>query len=336
MTGAGFRTAAGLLVGVIISGLEVNSLPLGGLSRRDQVSVIGPMVAAWCASAVTVSHVAYSLEPRLSPRRFAVVMALVLVGLSVAVEALMALVGGFGFGIQAFAGATPDRLGLFLHTLWMHALYGGLAVTGLALTHREQRMQAVLNHAVVAARQSKARLDAAAARELRGQIQPERLAGLIEELRARYAQDLNHGDRLLERLTDFLRAAMPSVRTGTSTLAQELETLEAYGRLMAEVDPTAAPWTIRQIGHMPDLPFPPLVLLPAVEALAADGPLDVWLHGETDGFALDLTAAGELPDEVAERLRAALRSVFGKRAALWIEDARVTITLSQPVLARTA
>ena len=326
------RTGAGLLLGVIVSGLELNSLPLAGLPLADQVAAVVPMVLVWCGSAVIVAHLAYALEPRLSTGRFAMAMAVSFVVLSLASEWLLRTLAGFGFGMQAFLRVEPDRLGLVLHTLWQHFLYGVLAVTALALSRRGARMQAVLSHAVVAARQSEARMQAAAAQDLRGQIQPERLTRLIDELRVRYDQDLDSGDRLLERLTDFLRAAMPSVRSGTATLGQELDTLEAYGRLMAEVSPDAAVWTFNRPRSVPNLPFPALVLLPAAEAMAeaGGGRLDVRVRVEGPAVELQIASGGgRLPSEFSERLRASLRSVFADRATMAAEGPRLWIMMRQ-------
>ena len=78
------------------------------------------------------------------------------------------------------------------------------------------------------------------------------------------------------------------------------------------------------------------MLLPAAEAMAAGGPLDVRLDVEAGGFVLEMNGVEAAADDLAERLRAALRSLFGQRAGMWAEGRGLTITLSQPVLVRTA
>jgi hypothetical protein len=84
---------------------------------------------------------------------------------------------------------------------------------------------------MIAARRSEAALAQASARTLRGQLQPERLAEFVTAVRIRYQRDLAHGDLLLERLTDYLRAAMPAIRSGQVSPAAERETALCLRRL---------------------------------------------------------------------------------------------------------
>jgi hypothetical protein len=62
-------------------------------------------------------------------------------------------------------------------------------------------------------------------------MQPERLAEFVTAVRIRYQHDLAHGDLLLERLTDYLRAAMPGIRSGHLSPASERETARCLRRL---------------------------------------------------------------------------------------------------------
>ena len=310
----------------MVAALQINMLPLAGLSPGVLVEAVAWMVLMWCLSGVVLIHAALWLEPRVSAPCYFLALTCVAVVLS-------AVVVGTAGGpyLTQFVGII-DTLGVFAHILWEHLLFGGIGVAALRTMQRDARTREILAHAAIAAQEGEARLKAAAARQLRGQVQPERLVRLVEELKRRYDVDLDRGDRLLERITDFLRAAMPSVRTGVSTLTEELATLAAYGRLLQESD-GGGPWCLPPGRDVPGLAFPPLILLPAADALSClGGGVDVRVRQGPGYLDLGLGASGpspgaSLPVTLADRLRASLYGVFNERASIRVGATNICIRL---------
>jgi hypothetical protein len=62
---------------------------------------------------------------------------------------------------------------------------------------------------------------------------------------------------------------MPGVRNGRSTLADEINLARAYVDLLADLEPYRSHWTVVAPSPIPELPFPPLLLLPLLDRMAA-------------------------------------------------------------------
>jgi hypothetical protein len=159
----------------------------------------------------------------------------------------------------------------------------------------------------------------------------------MAEVQRRYASDAAGADRLLEQLVNFLRRAMPGVRNGTSTLAAEVKLARAHARLIAEVDLQHTIWRIRVEPGLGELPFPPLLLLPVLDALAA-----ACAPGSTCALTLERTGGADssvqasgfllrlygpisvphwLPEALERRLRVGLGAVLGHAWSLLLGDA---------------
>lgn len=309
----------GLLWGQFVMPADAAFLPLGP-PWLPAVSMT--IYLCWCVSGLVFGLSDLLLADRVKP----VLAPLVLAGLALPLTLIQVSL------IEITARFThtpaPSLDAAFLHVLWLHLVFGGLALATLAFYRRAARIRSVLTQAVVAGRRNEAHLRGAAARDLRGQVPPERLLAWIGELEQRYAVDRARGDRLLARMTQFLRAAMPSVRTGRATLASELAAIDAYGRLMHELEPALGSWPLRLDDPPPDVDFPPLILLPTVEALsvATGAGVAVRLTCGDSQANLRLMGAraappGWLAPEKEQRLRLNLRDMFGPAAALAVTAA---------------
>ena len=114
---------------------------------------------------------------------------------------------------------------------------------------------------------------------------------------------------------------MPGVRSGRSTLTAELALVQSYASLWAELDPRRAGWRISIDAPVPDLPFPPLLLLPVLDQMPG-GCLSV--KREADRIMLSIDGpieAGWLPPALAYRLRVGLRATCGESWTLSVNDA---------------
>ena len=117
------------------------------------------------------------------------------------------------------------------------------------------------------------------------------------------------------------------MRSGSSTLAAELDLVRGYVDLVTALDRTGPRWRLIVNGALPPIAFPRVWLLPLMDALAptaGDAPLDLRVHADRAGrmtIALD-APPGAAPDaELRFRLEVALRTTFGDGWELRIADA---------------
>jgi hypothetical protein len=225
----------------------------------------------------------------------------------------------------------------YLYDSTASLLTGGLFMLGCVFSLRSEHTRTLLGQAEIARGQTEALLSEAELQTLRGHVDPALLLRVMAEVQRRYAGDAAGADRLLEQLVNFLRRAMPGVRTGTSTLAAEVKLARAHARLVAEVEPQHTTWRIRVEPGLAELPFPPLLLLPVLDALAAacpPGSACALTIGRADEAAPSAAASAVmlrldgpaiaprwLPEALERRLRVGVGAVFGHAWSLHVGDA---------------
>jgi hypothetical protein len=223
---------------------------------------------------------------------------------------------------------------LATYLLWINTFYGGLYVVGYIATRRSARARRRLSEFRLARNEADLILREARVNAYRGQLQPKVLLEALAALKERYGRDPVEGDRLFDGLIAFLRAAMPSVRGGFSTLGAELETVLSYAALRRLLDVSGPYWRVDIPAIAPALPFPSLILLPALDGLGT-------MLGEADILSLTVVSeAGivtlrlsanrptQLPIDIDRRLRGGLRLTFGSAAQVSAgRDLPLTITL---------
>lgn len=236
------------------------------------------------------------------------------------------------------------------YLLWTVLVYGSLFIVWWIAAERAEATRRLLADAQLARRRGEAELDQARLLALRGRVDPAMVLDVMADVQRRYRDDPAAGDRLLDLLVAFLRCAMPAVRSGTSTLAGEVALVRAWSALMRERDPQRAAWQVLAPESLPDLSFPPLLLLPILEQLGGGAPravllLRVALVG--DAATLEVHAHADAPDPAESlvfRLRVGLQAAHGTRWTLALRDAAaadgarlaVTIPLHDPPAGATA
>jgi Histidine kinase len=150
-------------------------------------------------------------------------------------------------------------------------LFGGLGVFVYARMHRARRMQAELDRAE--------RQRAATAGELlrsrllasQAQVSPTFLFDTLRCIEDRYARDHAAGDRLIDDLIAFLRAALPQLRGAGTTLAREAALADAYLRIVAHRGDARVAYTVDVPPELADRAFPPMLILPLLEDFVQSG-----------------------------------------------------------------
>jgi len=300
----------GLLWGVASTAVE-SALALGHVRGAEVTGFLLRTLVAWCTTGVVLASVLTFFGHRAGSTAIALACAVAVAGLSV------------NTGNRRADEIKADGL----HVLWGGLFYGGLFVLAYRLNARSERIRGVLARAEIARQRSETVLSAEQLKVLQGQVDPAFLLRVMTEVENRYGRDQDGVDRLLDALVGFLRDAMPGVRSGASTLLAELGLVRAYARVLAELEPGRGRWRIHVPAVAPDVPFPPLLMLPVLDRLAL---------GATQGIVLELRLAdgrcildlhraepchhGWLGSELDYRLRVGLRATLGDAWSLDIRD----------------
>ena len=208
-------------------------------------------------------------------------------------------------------------------------LYGAAAVT-IMLDRREAVRARDRMHAAelerIAARRRSAESDLQA---LQARVEPQFLFRTLAEVARLYGRDTAQGERTLDELIAYLRAAMPRTRDTSSTLGQELQLARAYleiatiisgGRLTHHVEAPPEAESVR---------LPPMILLPLLDdavsrtALLDAGPRAVRVRVALDGAKLELEVAHTADTTHASGDDEIRATIGGRIEALYGADASV-------------
>jgi hypothetical protein len=307
----------GLLWGlVVVLAVSLNQ-PVGDLNLSDLRRWLASLAIIWCATGLIWSMGCKIAEER---RRPVLIMPAVFGG-AWAVSMLAAYAPLIPQG--AYAPGDFGRLAhlpvfdLSVYSLWINLFYGGLYTLGFFATRRTLRLRRRLAELRLARSQAEAKLRETRLQAVRGQIQPAMLLDALDALRLAYARDQAAGDAMFDLLIAFLRAAMPGLRSGASTLAAELAVIDRYAALREALEAGPPAWRLKLKEPPPDLAFPPLRLLPALDRMSratpADAAVEVTAEAASDVFVVRVGAPAPAPLPVAlmARLRIAMRRDLG-------------------------
>lgn len=315
----------GVLWGLGITASEALVLPFGQFESLEAFTAnFGQILVSWCLEGMLIACGVLAIEPRLD-RSWKVAAAIVAAALIIA-----PVNSAFWTGAQWVGLALPPLLvgdqapswTNALYTFWMTLFHGGLFIIACVLASRAERTRLVLGEAQIARDKTEALLDKAEIEALYGQIEPAFLIRAMRVVRDRYASDAASADRLLDDLVGFLRLAMPGVRSGSSTLAAELQLAQSYAQIQRAIDPERAAWRVDAEWPLPDMPFPPLVLLPLLDALTTPtGAGRLTLHARLHRASQRVTIAiitppgsaraVTVPAALRYRIRVALQATLG-------------------------
>jgi len=148
---------------------------------------------------------------------------------------------------------------------------------------REQALEFNLQRSEFERRESDARL-----RLLQAQVEPHFLFNTLANVQALVDSGSPHASRVLSNLIAYLRAAVPRMNSRMSTLAGEVELVQAYLDLMQMRMPDRLKYAIRLEPAAAQLECPPMTLLTLVENAVRHGldpsetggriDLDIWLR----------------------------------------------------------
>ena len=171
-------------------------------------------------------------------------------------------------------------------------------------------------------------------RGLQARVEPAFLFGTLADVRTLYERDAVQGERMLDELIRFLRAALPQLRSHSSTWDHESRLLKAWlaiqqirasGRLAFEVSGSDVAGD-SVLPPMLLLPIASEVLPPDFEAAGAQATLAIDARPIDGRLRLTFEASGShlhspTAQHVLADVRARLAALYGDRATLAIESA---------------
>jgi len=210
---------------------------------------------------------------------------------------------------------------MHLHGFTFSLIMALLYFAHLRRSREHEQAAARLAAAQSVQRDTRRRIVRARLQEVQARIDPQLLFEMLATLRRLYERDVARAERFLDELIDFLRAALPRLRTAWSSLTREVELARAFVRLQALAAESASDMSIELAPEALHARFPPGVLLPLLSAAVGRnaGPcrLSATRTGEDCRVVLAIEAAPA--DATVARVRSLLIELYGAAAKLAIE-----------------
>jgi len=212
-------------------------------------------------------------------------------------------------------------------TMQLHGFTVSLVMALLYFAHlrrsREQEEAAArLAAAQTAQRHTRRRIAEARLQEVQARIDPQLLFSLLDTVRELYERDAARAERFLDELVLFLRAALPRLRTASSSLLREVELSRAFVGLRALAGADGLGIRIDIAPDARHARFPTGVLLPlldtAVRISAGRWHLSATRSNEVCRLTLRLDS---MPSKLSvARVRALLTEIYGTSGKLEMEN----------------
>lgn len=352
----------GVLWGIVITGMEIPSMPFTTSAARPLSMLLLYQSLQWSWGGLMLSLALWwSTRGEVRWLRLAALLLLVAFFNGAAFVVWPLLVRIFGYGaIDPLPGQPTPLDSIFLYVAWLTLIYGGFAALIYALRRRIDQTTAALQGLTLARERNEAALAEARVCALVERIEPRFLLEVMDTARRQYLAQAERAEATLNACTEFLRSAMPQLRSGRSTVAAELDLVAAYLALrdcMAcrdrdwRIDRRAASSCDSGPVDLDEVPLPPMALLPILERLLAapvdsrgGDPLAIDVSVDDASVGIRITAATAAKPSAAvsadvsdaDRLAALsirLARVCGKDASLRSEgdgSARRTLVIVVP------
>lgn len=214
--------------------------------------------------------------------------------------------------------ARTAHLYAFIFSLMMALLY----FAHLRRSGRQEHAAARLAAAQAAQRHARRRIVQSRLQEMQARIDPQLLFEMLDTVRNLYERDPVRAEHFLDELIVFLRAALPRLRTASSSLLREIELARAFVRLRALVAATGLDLTVDVAADAMHARFPPGVLLPLLDTAVGTGggPCHLVATRSMDGCQLVLTLDAAPSAGSIQRVRSLLMELHGTSAELKLES----------------
>jgi len=164
---------------------------------------------------------------------------------------------------------------------------------------------------------------------MQARVEPQFLFNTLAQVRELYRTSAARGERMLDELIAYLRAAMPRMRDTSSTVGQEIDLVRAYLGIVSLRLGERLAFDIEPPGNAADARMPPMMLLPLVDhAIAHDladpqsiGSIRIRTGVTDEKLRLEIanSGVGFLPggdDDGITGIRERLSALYGSDASL--------------------
>jgi sensor histidine kinase YesM len=227
--------------------------------------MLGLLVQSLASTAVLVAAITYAERTALAQRRRGLAL-----GICVLVAAPLATAIGAWLSIAtASIGwltlTLQDSFALYLYLLWYSLVVGLLAAAYFTMWERAHESKTRLRAAEIERQGIEQRVVESRLNVLKARVDPEFLFRMIGDVQRLYRSDVDAAEERLEDLIAYLRAALPQMRGGATTLGEEVRLAEAYVRLHEEGFEGRLQAAFDVDEPFDEAQFPPMALLPLVD-----------------------------------------------------------------------
>jgi hypothetical protein len=239
--------------------------------------------------------------------------------------------GSITWGVQA--GRVLSNEAFLVRGWWLYSVAGLLFAAYCQARDRELATVWAAQTAELERADSQRNIVASRLQVLQARVEPELLFGALGDVTRTYLLDPAAAEALLDDLIAYLRAALPQMRGGPSTLLREAALAEAYLKVVPAGRSGGLVADVRIADGLGTTPFPPLVLLPLAHAATEVESRAIHISAPATGTALSAgmnslairVVTPEIPKGWEEAqlpgIRGSLQHYFGAEASLQIERA---------------
>jgi Histidine kinase len=242
---------------------------------------------------------------------------------------------GAAFASAAASLATEGRAALLIdqgvvdsaRTMHLYAFVAAFVMCLLFFGHLQRSVAceeaaARLGTAQAAQREARRRMAQAQLKAVQARIDPQLLFDMLTALQGCYVEDPERAERLLDELIAFLRAALPRLRSASSSVACEIELANAYLRLCGlaqAVEPTVKIEILDDAMHAR---FPPGILLPLLSDTlrVQSGPCRLAAAHVGASCRMQLSLPLRPSEDAVARVQTLLTEVYGSSAYLTVAE----------------
>ena len=224
--------------------------------------------------------------------------------------------------------------------------WGGLIALVYFNRRRDEELAAALHAAQLAQVELKRKALESKLQLMQAQVEPEFLFNTLKRVGDLYENNPSSADRMLDNLIVYLRAVLPQMRTSSSTLGREVQLARAYLEIERIRLNDRLDFAFNVPQELGFAAFPPMMLLPLIEAVAMraregsdyEGALRMEACAKERTLAITLAQTGSARPaaDAIENIRGRLAALYGTDAKLEVESLRprgAIATLDVPYVA---
>ena len=262
------RIPAIVILGVAISAMDL--LRVWSLVLDEPAAVVMSGILAVCAQSLLSCFLVVSAITFAERTAFAAAHRILAPGLAVVLAVPVSSAVGtwlstFGAGFGWIGKSAPSWWSLYFYLLWYGLVTGLLAASYFGTWERARQSATDLRRAQIERQGMKQRMVESRLNVMKARIDPDFLFRMIGDVQRLYKSDVDAAEQRLEEFIDYLRAALPQMRGGATTLGEEVRLAVAYVRLHEEAFEGRLDATFDVAETLVDAQFPPMALLPLVD-----------------------------------------------------------------------